>query len=126
MTNREKYKSTEERYKAFLYFCKSHHDCTKCQFFKNKVETVKTPHNCKFSWLALESEEEKKSDEVVVTNEQKYKTPEEQAKAFLKFCNQYFRSPGGYNCIECPAAFKTKTSCDLVWLTLKAEDEKND
>ena len=125
MTNRDKYKTTEERYKAFLYFCKSHHDCTKCQFFKNKVETVNTPHNCKFSWLTLESEEEEKSDEVVVTNEQKYKTPEEQAKAFLKFCSQHFGTPG-HSCTECPAAFRSKTSCDLVWLNLKAEDEKND
>lgn len=122
MTNGEKYKSTEERYKAFLYFCKSRHDCTKCQFFKNKVETVKTPHNCKFSWLALESEEEEKSDEVVVTNEQKYKTPEEQAKAFLKFCAKHFGTIGK-SCIGCPVAFfKRQPSCDLVWLTLKAED----
>ena len=117
------YKTVEERYKAFLYFCKSHIDCTKCQFFKNKVETVNTPHNCKFSWLALESEEEKKSDEVVVTNEQKYKTPEEQAKAFLKFCAKHFGTPGN-SCIGCPAAFRSKTSCDLVWLTLKADEEK--
>ena len=123
MTNREKYKSTEERYKAFLYFCKSHYNCTKCQFFKDKVD-AKTPHNCKFSWLALESEEEDKSDKVVVTNEQKYKTPEAQAKAFLKFCSQHFGTTGK-SCIGCPVAFfRTKLSCDLVWLTLKADEEK--
>ena len=116
MTNRDKYKTTEERYKAFLYFCKSHHDCTKCQFFKNKVETAKTPHNCRFSWLALESEEEKKSDEVAMTNEQKYKTPEEKTEAFRKFCK------GCKDCSECQAARKN-VACDFVWLTLKADEE---
>lgn len=119
MNNRDKYKTTEERYIAFHNFCASHYDCIRCQFFKDKVETVKTPHNCKFSWLALEAREEEK----VVTNEQKYKTPEEQAKAFLKFCNQHFGTPG-HSCTECPAAFRSKTSCDLVWLTLKAEEEE--
>ncbi len=121
MTNRDKYKTIEERYKAFLYFCISHYDCTRCQIFKNKVETIKTPRNCKFSWLALGSEEEKKSDEVVMTNEQKYKTPEEQAKAFLKFCAKHFGTPDN-SCTGCPAAFRSKTSCDLAWLTLKADE----
>ena len=115
--------TNKDKYKTIYHFCESHIDCTRCQFFKNKVETVKTPHNCKFSWLSLGSQEEKKSDEVAMTNEQKYKTPEEQAKAFLKFCAKHFRRPDGYNCTGCPAAFKSKTSCDLVWLKLKADEE---
>ena len=125
MTNAEKYRTPEERYDAFDKFCGSHIDCTKCQFCKNTINSNRTQgaRNCKFSWLAVESEEEEKSDEVVVTNEQKYKTPEERANAFKKFCDQHFGTPG-HSCTECPAAFRSKTSCDLVWLTLKADEEK--
>ena len=121
MTNRDMYKTVEERYNAFTRFCASHiHDCTECEVYQNKIGSAKkTNHNCKFAWLDLEA----KIDENIVTNEKKYKDPEEQVKAFRKFCDKHNK-----RCSECPAGcFKcnsTSWSCDLVWLTLKADEEK--
>lgn len=53
MTNEEKYKTPEERNKAFHRFCKSVNDCSVCPL--GKVPNLR----CPFAWLALEAEEEK-------------------------------------------------------------------
>ena len=55
-----------------------------------------------------------------MTNEQKYKTPEERIRAFGGFCSKHFR------CIDCPFySLRDKPSwCVLKWLALEAEEEK--
>lgn len=52
MTNKEKYKTTEERDEAFHRFCKSMKDCNICPIGMEL-------YRCAFAWLSLEAEEEK-------------------------------------------------------------------
>lgn len=54
MTNREKYKDTEERAKMFCKFCSSKKGCVNCQF--NKVDAI--PYACAYAWAELEYKEE--------------------------------------------------------------------
>lgn len=56
MTNEEKYKTVEERVKAYTAFCRLHRTCRSCQFGKDNEPS------CNFLWLALEAEEEKPMD----------------------------------------------------------------
>lgn len=55
-----------------------------------------------------------------MTNEQKYKTPEERVKAFGKFCN-------GQGCTNCILKDRPvgNASCAFYWLALEAEEEEN-
>lgn len=54
-----------------------------------------------------------------MTNEQKYKTPEERAEAFLKFC-----TPQKCDECECTKLGKMGLSlCEFRWLALEAEEE---
>lgn len=56
-----------------------------------------------------------------MTNEQKYKTPEERAEAFSKFCCI------SRKCDDCACAKQGKKGislCEFKWLTLEAEEEK--
>ena len=116
MTNKDRYRTPYERNEAFEKFCKSKASCRDCQLY-NTACMSKKPHNCKFAWLYLEAEDkENKSDKVVLTNEEKYKSVEEQTKAYANFCSRFDL------CSSCPA-YKYKVSCDLVWLTLKADEE---
>lgn len=55
-----------------------------------------------------------------MTNEQKYKTPEERAEAFSKFCISR-------KCDDCACAKQGKKGislCEFRWLTLEAEMER--
>ena len=52
MTNEEKYKTAEERVKAFSMFCENQGKCASCPAF-GRIG------NCHFNWIALEAEEEK-------------------------------------------------------------------
>lgn len=51
MTNEEKYKTVEERAKAFDIFCRHQGKCASCPVFGGIG-------NCHFRWLALEAEDE--------------------------------------------------------------------
>lgn len=119
MTNEEKYKTIEERAEKFSKFCDSKHTCRECQFYVTLTNLCGKPHNCKFHWLALEADEEEKCDKPIITNEEKYRTIEDRAEAYQKFCKQSLKG-----CSECPA-LRYNVPCDLVWLTLKAEDQEN-
>lgn len=121
MTNKDKYKTPKERDEGFSKFCKSQEDCLNCKICK-EVSITRESRNCKFAWLALEAEaedEENKSDKPVLTNEEKYKSVEEQTKAYVNFCASF------NGCYECPA-LRNNVSCDFVWLTLKSYEEKHD
>lgn len=48
MTNREKYKTAEERARAFDNFCKPDKKCKEC---------LAVGYNCAFNWLDLEADE---------------------------------------------------------------------
>ena len=54
MTNEEKFKTPEERSKAFSTFCNSDRVCEDCRL-KNMSASIL----CAYNWLALEAEEEK-------------------------------------------------------------------
>ena len=51
-----------------------------------------------------------------MTNEEKYKTPEERYKAFRMFCDKHVCNN------ECPC-HKGDTACHFLWLALEAEEE---
>lgn len=51
MTNEERYKTVEERVKAFSMFCDNQGSCPACLMCDRNGD-------CRFSWLALEAEEE--------------------------------------------------------------------
>jgi len=50
-----------------------------------------------------------------MTNEEKYKTPEERDKAFRRFCDERLCNP------ECPCN-TIDANCRFIWLTLEAEE----
>ena len=52
-----------------------------------------------------------------MTNEQKFKTPEERGNAFRRFCDERICNN------ECPC-YKRKADCRFLWLALEAEEEK--
>ena len=55
-----------------------------------------------------------------MTNEEKYKTPNERIEAFLEFCTKK-------KCDKCECSKQEKKGislCEFVWLTLEAEEEK--
>ena len=58
MTNAEKYKTVDERTKAFRKFCRKH----ECDFWDVTKGDCPLEHsficNCKFHWLTLEAEDE--------------------------------------------------------------------
>ena len=119
MTNKDKYKTPEERDEAFERFCKSKAWCHDCQLYKATCMAKKS-RNCRFAWLCLEAEDkENKNDKSVLTNEEKYKSVEEQTEAYANFCSRFDL------CSSCPA-YKYKVSCNFVWLTLKAEGDNHD
>ena len=53
-----------------------------------------------------------------MTNEEKYKTPEERNEAFSRFCG------GANGCSPCPLGKTLPTRCHFSWLALEAEEEK--
>lgn len=57
-----------------------------------------------------------------MTNEQKYKTPEERMRAFWRFCKGQEKKNG---CPGCPTKGVPpyREKCALTWLALEAEDE---
>ena len=120
MTNEEQYKTIEERADKFEKFCMSKHDCSECQFYVTLANLGEKPFNCKFHWLALEADEEEKCGKPIITNQEKYRTIEERTEAYQKFCQQSLKG-----CSECPA-YMCNEPCDLVWLTLNSDEEKND
>ena len=59
MTNEQKYKTTEERIKAFDDFCKGQGDrCNHCEIARKRL-SISRRSECVVYWLALEAEEEK-------------------------------------------------------------------
>lgn len=59
-----------------------------------------------------------------MTNEQKYKTPEERQEAFKTFCES--QRHDNMPCSKCCELrnYKGNASCEYVWLTLEAEEEE--
>ena len=57
MLNQDKYKTAEERVKAFNEWCRRKSSCGKCEF--HKFTRGCAGGGCEFYWLALEAEEEK-------------------------------------------------------------------
>lgn len=51
-----------------------------------------------------------------MTNEEKYKTPEERNKAFRRFCDNRICNDG------CPC-HKENANCGFLWLALEAEEK---
>ena len=51
-----------------------------------------------------------------MTNEEKYKTPQERDRAFVRFCTER-------GCKECQCR-RGGANCHYVWLALEAEEEK--
>ena len=59
MTNEQKYKTAEERIKAFDDFCKGQGDrCNHCEIAKKRL-SISRRSECVVYWLALEADEEK-------------------------------------------------------------------
>lgn len=59
-----------------------------------------------------------------MTNEEKYKTPEERQEAFETFCeSQRFDNMPCSKCCEIRNN-KSKASCEYIWLALEAEEDK--
>lgn len=56
-----------------------------------------------------------------MTNEQKFKTPEERHEAFRRFCREHNNCDKG--CNNCPV-YSMRGGCRFAWLTLEAEEEK--
>lgn len=58
-----------------------------------------------------------------MTNEEKYKTPEERQEAFEAFCESQCHD--NMPCSKCCKLrnYKGKASCEYLWLTLEAEEE---
>jgi len=57
-----------------------------------------------------------------MTNGERYKTAQERAEAFEKFCK---RDYDDYNCESCKFhPCKTRIECGFAWLDLEAEEEK--
>lgn len=59
-----------------------------------------------------------------MTNEEKFKTPEERTKAFETFCE--FQRHDNMPCSKCCEIrnYKGEASCEYIWLALEAEEEK--
>ena len=59
MTNEQKYKTQEERIKAFDDFCKGQGDrCNHCEIARKRL-SISRRSECVVYWLAIEAEEEK-------------------------------------------------------------------
>ena len=57
MTNEQKYKTTDERIKAFDDFCKGQGDrCNHCEIARKRI-SISRRSECVVYWLALEAEE---------------------------------------------------------------------
>ena len=58
-----------------------------------------------------------------MTNEEKYKTPEERQEAFETFCES--QRHDNMPCSKCCELrnYKGKASCEYLWLALEAEEE---
>ena len=52
-----------------------------------------------------------------MTNEEKYKTPEERCKEYQKYCDKY------PNCKCCPLKDNKLSDCMFSWLAVEAEEE---
>ena len=52
-----------------------------------------------------------------MTNEQKFKTPEERNEAFHRYCKSV------NDCSICPLGKVSKLSCPFAWLALEAKEE---
>ena len=62
MTNEQKYKTAEERIKAFDDFCKGQGDrCNYCEIARKRL-SISRRSECVVYWLALEAEEEEKPE----------------------------------------------------------------
>lgn len=60
MTNKEKYKTPEERQQAFHKMCESHKACVTCPALNKKWDDDRVI--CAFTWLDLEADEEDNND----------------------------------------------------------------
>ena len=109
MTNEQKYKTPDERNHAFNKWCFSS-DCESC---KLRAHNSAGGAGCRFYWLALEAEEERKP----VRNCDKYMTAEEAHQALKEFC-------GKNECRICRFGDSTRTAgCVLEWLYEEAGKE---
>ncbi len=119
MTNAEKYRTPEERSKAF-------------DEYKERVATIaeykyhETIFNRKFEWLEFEAGQESNAKEEknivvekqITTNEEKYKTSKEREIAFKKFCENYNTCSDGCPCLK---NFCVKVHCKFAWLSMEAK-----
>lgn len=59
-----------------------------------------------------------------MTNEEKYKTPEERAAAFRGYCDRHMGKFNGCTTGNCPLRTTSLRACQFAWLSLEAEEEK--
>jgi Lar family restriction alleviation protein len=59
-----------------------------------------------------------------MTNEEKYKTPEERLAAFMGYCDRHREKFNGCTIGNCPLRTTSTRACPFFWLTLEAEEEK--
>ena len=115
MTNEQKYKTPDERIKAFDDFCKGQGDrCNHCEIARKRL-SISRRSECVVYWLALEAEEEERKP---VRKCDKYRTAGEAHVAFAEFC-------GKNECRICRFGDSTKTAgCVLEWLYEEAGKEE--
>ena len=58
-----------------------------------------------------------------MTNEEKYKTTEERAAAFRRYCDRYMGKFNGCATGNCPLRTPSLRACQFAWLALEAEEE---
>lgn len=97
MTNKEKYKTPEERAEAFRRFCKSMKDCNICPIGME-------PDRCTFAWLSLEAEEEKPLPCPFCGEDGRITELKE--GGFRAFC---------WKCLSASSAYSTKAEAIAAW-----------
>ena len=59
-----------------------------------------------------------------MTNEEKFKTPEERLAAFREYCDRHREKFNGCTIGNCPLRTTSTRACQFLWLALEAEEEK--
>lgn len=59
-----------------------------------------------------------------MTNEEKYKTPEDRLAAFREYCDRHREKFNGCTIGNCPLRTTSTRACQFFWLALEAEEEK--
>ena len=59
-----------------------------------------------------------------MTNEEKYKTPEDRLAAFREYCDRHREKFNGCTIGNCPLRTTSTRACQFFWLALEAEEDK--